>query len=129
MNYGITNQITRDGLINLVWTCLTSGSIGYGFVSIDCEDAEYQAAKNRLIVRSGERPCVEDIFCEVLRGGDSLQVFEDSTMEGLVSIEDLHGNFKKVEGHLIADMMNERDDADTHDAILQCLLLGGIVYG
>lgn len=136
MEYGINITITKEGMADLFWTCITSGSIGYGALSLDCEKEVYTWARERLLDRNpNEMVCYEDVYKEVLLNDGYILVNEydeyDDTNSNIarMCLDDLVDNFKDVEPSLILDMVNGNDDMCTHDEILQCLFLGEVVYG
>ena len=127
-NYEITHTITKKGLLELVWLCFTSHSIGYGSVSIGSYEVDYQDAKKRLQAQNAQ-PCVEDIWVEILRSGKNLKMYDHEEEETTrFNLEGLMANFAKVDAWRLSQVINEEDDACTHDEILQCLLLGDVVY-
>ena len=132
-NYGITHNITREGMLDLFHTRLCGGSIGFGSIDLDMDRELYLEARKSLKSRGPEDyVCVEDIYREVLSKGHQIiwrDVEDDETFDHEFGLHDLMDNFKNVETHLINDILSEQDDQVTHDSILQCLLLGEIVYG
>jgi len=139
-NYGITINptITREGMLNLFWDALCGGSIGFGCVGIDCDKKTYADARERTKILKAANPsdyitgssvCYEDVMTEVLRAGGELKYvdYEDDVVVPF-NLDHLMGNFKNVEPHILEQMMKDYDSITT-DSLLQCLLLGEIVYG
>lgn len=132
-NYGMTYNITRQGMLDLFHTCICSGSIGFGSIHLDAGKEAYREARKRMTDKNPELfVCVEDVLKQILFEGYELSWYdvedEDETKNSF-GLEDLMNNFKNVEPHLISEVLSEQDDQVTHDSILQCLLLGEIVYG
>lgn len=149
MNYNLkaTYSLTDEDILALFWTALTSGSIGYGYLSFDTDKESYNKAREAVMVRkagsveafkaSDAWLCVEDVWVEVLRLGKLVVLEYDDVDDsnnplGTFSVEDLYANVNKMqeEEHWILDQFaKHQDDAITHDAFLQCVLLGEVVYG
>ncbi len=142
-NYGITINptITRDGMLNLFWDALCGGSIGFGSVSLDCDKKTYDDARERTAILKAANPsdyitgssvCYEDVMTEVLRAGGELYYMEygydDENSRVAFDLDHLMDNFENVEPYILEQMMKDYDSVTT-DSLLQCLLLGEIVYG
>jgi hypothetical protein len=142
-NYGITINptITRDGMLNLFWDALCGGSIGFGSVSLDCDKKTYEDARERTKILKAANPsdyitgssvCYEDVMTEVLRAGGELYYMEygydDENSRVAFDLDHLMDNFENVEPYILEQMLNDYDSVTT-DSLLQCLLLGEIVYG
>jgi hypothetical protein len=131
-DYGVSHKITKKGMLKMFWTCMTSSSIGFGSLELDYDPTDYGNARKKLSAK-GDTPCWEDVLVEMLRQGKKLAWF-DVEEEGLeerhwFTLDDLIDNFEDVNNYHLADLLAGGDDAVTHDSILQCLLLGEIVYG
>lgn len=142
-NLKATYTLQDSDILALFWTALTSGSIGYGCLSLDCSTEAYHTAREAVRVSKGGEPdelryiCIEDVLTEVLRVG-KLRVLEYDGVDDSnnlikeVGVEDLYGNLDKMqerEPWILERFAKYEDDADTHDAFLQFVLLGDIVYG
>jgi hypothetical protein len=142
-NYGITINptITRDGMLNLFWDALCGGSIGFGSVSLDCDKKTYEDARERTKILKAANPsdyitgssvCYEDVMTEVLRaGGEPYYMeygYDDENSRVAFDLDHLMDNFENVEPYILEQMLNDYDSVTT-DSLLQCLLLGEIVYG
>jgi len=142
-NYGITINptITRDGMLNLFWDAICGGSIGFGSVSLDCDKKTYEDARERAKILKAANPsdyitgssvCYEDVMTEVLRAGGELYYMEygydDENSRVAFDLDHLMDNFENVEPYILEQMLNDYDSVTT-DSLLQCLLLGEIVYG
>jgi hypothetical protein len=141
--FGITMNptITREGMIELFWDALCGGSIGFGSVSLDCDKKTYDDARERTAILKAASPseyitgssvCYEDVMTEVLRAGDELYYMEygydDENSRVAFDLDHLMDNFENVEPYILEQMLNDYDSVTT-DSLLQCLLLGEIVYG
>lgn len=131
-DYGVSQKITREGLLKMFWTCLTSSSIGFGCIELDYDRNAYLEVSDEL--RKKEKDdCWEDIVVEMLRQGYRLAWIDveedDFAKRNWFTLDDLIDNFDNIESHHLADLLGGEDDAVTHDSILQCLLMGEIVYG
>ena len=146
-NLKATYTLTDNDILALFWTALTSGSIGYGYLSFDTDRDSYEKAREAVMIRkagsveefkkSDHWLCVEDVWVEVLRLGKLVvreydDVDDTNNAVGCLSVEDLYDNVNKMqeEEHWILEQFaKHQDDATTHDAFLQYVLLGEIVYG
>jgi hypothetical protein len=142
-NYGITMNptMTREGMLELFWDALCGGSIGFGSVSLDCDKKTYYDARERTAILKAASPSeyitgssvyYEDVMTEVLRAGDELYYMEygydDENSRVAFDLDHLMDNFENVEPYILEQMLNDYDSVTT-DSLLQCLLLGEIVYG
>lgn len=142
-NLKATYTLTDNDILALFWTALTSGSIGYGYLTLDTDKESYNRA--REIVKKGNEDgdegasyvVIEDVWVEVLKMGKLVvleydDVDDANTPLGCFSVEDLYENVNKMqeEEHWILEQFAKyQDDAITHDAFLQYVFLGEIVYG
>jgi hypothetical protein len=147
INLKASYQLDDEQIKALFWTALTSGSIGYGMVQLDCTtEAAYDEAREcAKILKAGSVEeyvegdyyvCSEDVWTEVFMAGNLIvqecDGFDDHTTSTPVQLDDLYQNLNKMqkdESWILEDFAKGNDDGDTHDAFLQCLLLGEIVYG
>lgn len=131
-DYGVSHKITKEGLLKMFYNCICSSSIGFGCIELDYDQKSYDDARNSLR-KDGNHPCWEDVIVEMLRVGYRLAWIDveedDFAKRHWFTLADLMDNFDNIEAHHLADMLGGGDDAVTHDSILQCLLLGEIVYG
>lgn len=147
INLKASYQLDDDQIKALFWTALTSGSIGYGMVQLDCttEEAYDEARECAKILKAGSVKeyvegdyyiCSEDVWTEVFMAGNLIvqehDGFDDHTTSKPLELDDLYQNLNKMqegEAWILEEFAKGDDDSDTHDAFLQCLLLGEIVYG
>ena len=143
--FGITMNptITREGMLELFWDALCGGSIGFGSVSLDCDNKLYEDARERVKILKAANPdeyitgssvCYEDVMTEVLRAGHSLKYLEyyeedDQNSGTEFDLDHLMDNFENVEAYVLEQFLSEDYDSITTDSLLQCLLLGEIIYG
>ena len=146
-NLKATYTLTDNDILALFWTALTSGSIGYGYLNLDTDKESYTKAREAVMIRKAgsveafkaadEYVCIEDVWVEVLRMGKLVvteydDVDDTNNALGCFSVEDLYNNVNKMqeEEHWILEQFAKyQDDAITHDAFLQYVFLGEIVYG
>lgn len=101
-------------------------------VEIDVEKPQdYKTASNKLKAES-KSPCIEDVWMEVLRMGNKLQM-TDVEGEGeytrTITLQDVHDRVEKTPIDHLSDMINEQDDATTADVILQTVFLQEVIFG
>ena len=142
-NLKATYTLTDNDILALFWTALTSGSIGYGYLTLDTDKESYSKAREIVKKNDGQDPeelgyvVIEDVWVEVLKMGKLIvceydDVDDTNNALGCFSVEDLYHNVNKMqeEEHWILEQFaNYQDDAITHDAFLQYVFLGEIVYG
>jgi hypothetical protein len=143
-NYEITKtlSITKNGMLELFYDALCGGSIGFGCVTLDCEQEVYDNARERVKILKAATPedyivqavCYEDVMTEVLRAGDKLfymeyDEYDDQNNKVEFDLDHLMDNFHSVESWVMEQMLSEDFDSITTDSLLQGLLLGEIVYG
>ena len=142
-NYGITYGITRKGMLELFWDSICGGSIGFGNVSLDCDKRAYDEARERTAILKAANPseyitgasvCYEDVMAEVLRAGGELYYMEygyddENSTAVAFDLDHLMDNFENVEPWIMDKMLSQNYDSIVTDSLLQCLLLGEIVYG
>ena len=79
--------------------------------------------------------CSEDVWTQVFKAGNLIVIeygADDQTLSTPVTLEDVYGNLNDMqinEDWILDDFAKGNDDGNTHDAFLQCLLLGEIIYG
>ena len=142
MSYEITYKITEQGMLNLFWDSICGGSIGFGNVSLDCENNLYEAARERVKILKAANPkeyitgttvCYEDVLVEVLRAGGELYYMEygydDQNNKVVFNLDHLMDNFENVQPWIMEEMMSQDYDSVVTDSLLQCLLLGEVIYG
>ena len=104
--------------------------IAYYGIQLECDDKEYDKAKERL-VKKGERPCLEDVWMEILRGGGTLTlVDEENGLEPeVISLQDVHARVQETDVRHLLDAINEEGDGDTADVVLQSVFYGKVIFG
>lgn len=133
--YEVRIQIADNDVPTLFRDCLCSGSVGFGALRLEYGSDAYAEAKESLLERRPEGDygtlCWEDVITEMLRIGKTLTFIdvEDEETIYLVNLETIRKNVAKIEVHHLSAILNEQDDAITHDSILQTLIMGEIIYG
>jgi hypothetical protein len=118
-----SEQIFYDSLCN-------GHQIAYYGLQLEYDDNEYDKAKKRL-VKKGERPCLEDVWMEILRGGGTLKlVDEENGLEpSVISLQDVHERVQETDVRHLLDAINEEGDGDTADVVLQSVFYGKVIFG
>ena len=142
-----TYKLTDNDIYGLFRQALTSGSIGYGVVVLDCSKEVYNKAREAVKILKAGSPedyvkgnyyiCVEDVWTQVFKAGELLYIEHDfgddwSGTPVPVTMDNVYDNLNRMQDNepwILEEFYKEEDDANTHDAFLQCLLLGEIVYG
>jgi hypothetical protein len=116
------------------FTAMCNG-LGYCFSSYDLElsyeETEFQQAKAKYKQDNpNEKPCIEDIYMQILRNGHSLTVTDGNDNKVYkITLSLVHERVSNCPTATILDMENEEDDGCTADVILQTVILGKVVYG
>ena len=118
-----SEQIFYDSLCN-------GHQIAYYGLQLEYDDKEYDKAKKRL-VKKGERPCLENVWMEILRGGGTLKlVDEENGLEPeVISLQDVHERVQETDVRHLLDAINEQGDGDTADVVLQTVFYGKVIFG
>jgi len=142
-----TYLLDDEAILALFWNSLCSGSIGYGEVQLDCTSKEaYEEAQEAVKILKAGSPkeyvegdyyiCSEDVWTQIFKSGNLLVLQhayeDDETYTMPITLEDVYGNLNEMqinEDWILDDFAKGNDDGNTHDAFLQCLLLGEIIYG
>lgn len=130
--YEVRVSISDNDVPTLFRDCLCSGSVGFGALRLEFAHDSYAEAKESLRKQKpDETLCWEDVITEMLKIGKTLTFIdvEDEETFYLVNLETIRKNVAKIELQHLNAMINEQDDAITHDSILQTLIMGEIVYG
>lgn len=112
--------------------CNGLGYLSQYSVELEIDDSTYRRAKKTLELAQplNQTICYEDVLMQILRGGDSLCFIDHLNKEKIiVTIEMVHYRVQKTEQHHLFDMIEERDDANTADAILQTVLYKEVIFG
>jgi len=144
INLKATYQLDDEQILALFWNSLCSGSIGYGMISLDCDsEADYDEAREAVkILKAGSAEeyvkgdyyiCSEDVWTQLFKMGKLTFVeYDDTNSYHRLEIDDCYKHINYIqenESWILDDFAKGNDDGDTHDAFLQCLILGEIVYG
>lgn len=94
----------------------------YGLI-LDFDKDAYDKAR-----KDGD--CIEDVFMQMLRNGDTLTLVDTEGDESwTITLGNIHWRMNQVPQRHLLDMMNENDDAITADAILQYVFMQDIIFG
>jgi hypothetical protein len=93
---------------------------------IDWDDDDYDNAKEKLLSRGFERPCIEEILAQILADGKSIYVCCDDGKMPLTQkmIDDALS--KRLRDKTIDDILEDNEECD---AVIQTALFGEVVYG
>ena len=142
-NLKATYTLTDNDILALFWTALTSGSIGYGYLTLDTDKEIYNKAREIVKKNNNQDPdelgyvVIEDVWVEVLKMGKLVvreydDVDDTNNAIGCFGVEDLYHNVNEMQQNehwILEQFAKYQDDAITHDAFLQYVFLGEIVYG
>lgn len=142
-NLKATYTLTDNDILALFWTALTSGSIGYGYLTLDTDKETYNKAREIVKKNNNQDPdelgyvVIEDVWVEVLKMGKLVvreydDVDDTNNAIGCFGVEDLYHNVNEMQQNehwILEQFAKYQDDAITHDAFLQYVFLGEIVYG
>lgn len=127
-NFQIT--LTNEKAEEIFFNALCNGQhyLGdYGY-SMNYNNKEFRKAV-KDIEAQGIGGCLEDIWMQMLRNGDKLSLVNIDEEENFeITLQDVYTNMALVPTFHLMDMLNEKDDAITADAILQTIFFKDIVY-
>lgn len=124
----ITVTATQDEKLKLVADCLANTWLFAGrILEVTWSDKLYKKFSKSL----GDDSCHEDVLIAMVKAGHALPVndLEGKDNVGELSLNKIEANWDSVRSEDIINVINENDDSDTADNILQCITLGGIIYG
>jgi hypothetical protein len=126
----LTNEKAEEIFFNAL--CNGQHYLGdYGFQLLYSRK-EYIKAKKELDEKEASN-CWEDILMQILRNGQALKLVNEEEEEDereifSITLQDVYSNMALVPTFHLMDMLNEKDDAITADAILQTIFFKDIVY-
>jgi hypothetical protein len=128
----LTNEKAEEIFFNAL--CNGQHYLGdYGF-ELFYSRKEYIKAKKELDEKEASN-CWEDILMQILRNGQELKLVNNLEEEDVnereiypITLQDVYKNMALVPTFHLMDMLNEKDDAITADAILQTIFFKEIVY-
>lgn len=103
----------------------------YG-IEVSYDKRSYQAARSRLQKRSKDPLCSEDVLLELLRGGDRLEIIDHElagTYTCSIGLAEVHERVALTPTRFLLEMIEERDDAETADALLQTVFFKEVLFG
>jgi hypothetical protein len=128
-------ELTPEESESYFHTALCNG-MGYmrGYdLCFNYEQDSYGEAKKNLQLKSpGKTICYEDVIMGILKNGGYLELTdntEDSEYTKRITIKDVHEKVSLTPFDHLSDMIAERDDADTADAIIQTVFYGEVIFG
>lgn len=121
-------SLKKSEKIKFFHTALCNGLsyiAGYGLV-LTVEDGVYYDARNKL---HGET-CIEDVLIQILKDGNHITIEDTESEESHdITLEMVLERMNNVDNDHLIDMEQERDDAETADAILQTIIFNEVIYG
>ncbi|MDP2692730.1 MAG: hypothetical protein Q8O88_03780 [bacterium] len=124
--------LTKEESEKHFYNALCNGSSLADCGSIDYAVKDYKAAKrNFKKLHSGESPCLEDVWMQILRDGKSLRYVdhEDKDMNRTITLKMVHDRVAKTPLTHLVDAVNENDDATTAYVILQQVIFDEQIFG
>lgn len=106
---------------------------GYGIscygLYLKTKESQYKQANKRLRDK-GERPCVEDVWMEILRGGGELILVDHENGEepSVIRLADVHERVQNTPIKHLIDAVNEQDDAITAEVVLQTVFYNDVIF-
>lgn len=120
--------LTKEESVKFFLDALCNGLTllpGYG-LELDYNDDEYNASRDKLT-----SPCFEDVLIQMLQDGYKLKIIDhegDGNYNKEITIQDVYDRVCKTPVDHLTDMICERDDACTADAILQTVFFNEITF-
>lgn len=129
---------TREEKNKLVLACLEDGLPffpAYG-LTMTWEDGAYERAKERLLGRMAQNEiCREDVWAEIVAGGDDLIFLDEESDDeevGRLNNTNIDANWGKLLNEAprtVASYLSDNYDSGDTDNLIQVLIFGRIVYG
>ena len=124
MEIKLTNKESEDIFFNSL--CNGLNQMVYYDLRLIYEGTDYEQARNKF----SEQPCYEDVLMQILRDGNSLTMFDVEGEESYsINLQDVHERVQQAPFNVLLEVIEERDDADTADAILQQVFFGEVMFG
>lgn len=124
MEIKLTNKESEDFFYNSL--CNGLNQMVYYDLRLIYEGTDYEQARNKF----SEQPCYEDVLMQILRDGNSLTMFDVEGEESYsINLQDVHERVQQAPFNVLLEVIEERDDADTADAILQQVFFGEVMFG
>jgi hypothetical protein len=101
----------------------------YG-LQIDYDETKYDEAAARL-KGQGFKPCLEDVWMEILRSGGTLTLIDEENGEdpSTITLADVHERVQQTPIHHLMNAIKGNDDGDTADVILQTVFYQDVIFG
>ena len=124
MEIKLTNKESEDFFFNSL--CNGLNQMVYYELRLTYNDSDYKQARNKF----SEQPCYEDVLMQILRDGNSLTMVDLEGEESYsINLQDVHERVQQAPFNVLLEVIEERDDADTADAILQQVFFGEVMFG
>lgn len=118
---------------NLFYDALCNGlnELSYYDLEIDWDENEYKDARIKLkALTPDETICLEDIFMQMLRSGNTIWIVDSNDDERHpITLKLVHDRVANTPNRHLMDAINERGDATTADCILQTVIYDEVIYG
>jgi hypothetical protein len=124
MEIKLTNKESEDIFFNSL--CNGLNQMVYYELRLTYNDSDYEQARSKF----SEQPCYEDVLMQILRDGNSLTMLDLEGEESYsINLQDVHERVQQAPVSTLLEAIEERDDADTADAILQQVFFGEVMFG
>lgn len=124
MEIKLTNKESEDIFYNSL--CNGLNQMVYYELRLTYNGTDYEQARSKF----SEQPCYEDVLMQILRDGNSLTMVDIEGEESYsINLQDVHERVQQAPFSVLLEVIDERDDADTADAILQQVFFGEVMFG
>lgn len=124
MEIKLTNKESEDFFFNSL--CNGLNQMVYYELRLTYSKSDYEQARSKF----SEQPCYEDVLMQILRDGNSLTMVDLEGEESYsINLQDVHERVQQAPFNVLLEVIEERDDADTADAILQQVFFGEVMFG
>ena len=124
MEIKLTNKESEDFFFNSL--CNGLNQMVYYELRLTYKGKDYEQARSKF----SEQPCYEDVLMQILRDGNSLTMVDLEGEESYsINLQDVHERVQQAPFNVLLEVIEERDDADTADAILQQVFFGEVMFG
>jgi len=122
----------NDVFLTILCGCVSQGYFsGYG-IQLEYDDNHYKQAKENLIKARKEKPCLEDVWLQMLVDGNSLK-FEDVEGDGeytrVLTLKDIREKLPTAPFDNLKALLDGDGDVTDEDIVLQHILYGELIFG